>query len=169
MSKVTDEVLTSDEAIWGYRYILGRDPEDGSVLDRHMRAYPNWHNFRQALLNSSEFTRSRIERSPESKWVASSILAGERLIWLDLADNYVSRGCLFDSYEPVETDLVRRHLAAGDVFFDIGANIGWFSLLASTIVGPSGHVHAFEPRRPTVEYSRFRGDQSGQGTFESAA
>lgn len=147
-------MLTSDEAIWGYRYILGRDPENTAVLDRHVRAYPDWRNFREALLNSSEFARSRIQGSAESKWVATSILGGERLIWLDLADSYVSRGCLFDSYETVETGLVRQHLSAGDIFFDIGANIGWFSLLASTIVGPNGHVHAFEPRTPTVDYLR---------------
>jgi FkbM family methyltransferase len=147
-------VLTNDEVIWGYRYILGRDPESTVVLDQHMRAYPNWRKFRQALLKSSEFDRSRIERAHESKWVAAFILGGERLIWLDLADSFVSRGCLFDAYEPVETDLVRQHLTAGDVFLDIGANIGWFSLLASTIVGPSGHVHAFEPRTPTVDYLR---------------
>jgi FkbM family methyltransferase len=147
-------VLTNDEVIWGYRYILGRDPENTAVLDRHIRAYPDWRNFRQALLNSSEFVRSGIDRAAESKWVATSILGGERLIWLDLADSYVSRGCLFDAYEPVETGLVRQYLTAGDVFFDIGANIGWFSLLASTIVGPNGHIHAFEPRTPTVEYLR---------------
>jgi FkbM family methyltransferase len=148
------KVLTNDEVIWGHRYILGRDPESTAVLDQHMRAYPDWRNFRQALLNSSEFAGGRIDRAPESKWVATSIFGGERLIWLDLADSFVSRGCLFDGYEPIETALVRQHLTAGDVFLDIGANIGWFSLLASTIIGPSGHVHAFEPRTPTVEYLR---------------
>ena len=29
---------------------------------------------------------------------------------------------------------------------DIGANLGWFSLVARTAVGPGGHVHAFEPQ-----------------------
>ena len=147
-------MLTNDEVIWGYRYILGRDPESTAVIDRHMRAQPDWRNFRRALLNSPEFARNRIDRASESKRVATSIFRGERLIWLDLADSFVSRGCLFDAYEPIETALVRQHLTAGDVFLDIGANIGWFSLLASTIIGPSGHVHAFEPRTPTVEYLR---------------
>lgn len=145
-------MLTNDEAIWGYRYILGRDPESNTVLERHVRAYSDWRNFRQALLDSSEFSRSRIERATESKWVAASILAEKRMIWLDLSDSYVSRACLFDSYEPIETGLVRQHLKSGDVFLDVGANIGWFSLLASTIVGPEGHIHAFEPRKPTVNY-----------------
>ncbi|MEZ5815600.1 MAG: FkbM family methyltransferase [Hyphomicrobiaceae bacterium] len=36
-------------------------------------------------------------------------------------------------------------LVAGDVFYDVGANIGFFSLLAARCVGPSGRVYAFEP------------------------
>lgn len=37
------------------------------------------------------------------------------------------------------------HLHPGDVFYDIGANIGWYSMLAARAVGPGGHVLAFEP------------------------
>jgi FkbM family methyltransferase len=38
-----------------------------------------------------------------------------------------------------------EHLRPGMVFYDIGANIGFFSLLAARLVGPSGRVFAFEP------------------------
>lgn len=41
-------------------------------------------------------------------------------------------------------DAIRRYLRAGDVFVDGGANIGFFSVLASGIVGPDGHVVAIE-------------------------
>jgi FkbM family methyltransferase len=37
------------------------------------------------------------------------------------------------------------NLHPGEVVFDIGANIGWYSLLAARAVGPSGRVLAFEP------------------------
>jgi FkbM family methyltransferase len=40
---------------------------------------------------------------------------------------------------------VRDHLHDGDVFLDVGANIGFFSMVAARIVGPTGHVYAFEP------------------------
>lgn len=33
----------------------------------------------------------------------------------------------------------------GDVVLDLGANVGFFTLLYSRQVGPTGHVHAFEP------------------------
>jgi FkbM family methyltransferase len=48
-------------------------------------------------------------------------------------------------WEPHVTAAFRRLLAAGDVCIDVGANIGYFTLLASRLVGPSGHVYAFEP------------------------
>ena len=44
-----------------------------------------------------------------------------------------------------ETRLFRELLRPGMVVVDVGANIGYFSLLASTLVGPEGRVHAFEP------------------------
>ncbi len=44
-----------------------------------------------------------------------------------------------------ETRLFRELIAPGMVVIDVGANIGYFSLLASTLVGSGGCVHAFEP------------------------
>jgi FkbM family methyltransferase len=38
-----------------------------------------------------------------------------------------------------------QELPAGGGFLDIGANVGFFSLQAARLVGPSGHVWAFEP------------------------
>ena len=38
-----------------------------------------------------------------------------------------------------------RALRPGDVFFDLGAYVGPFTLLASRLVGPTGRVVAFEP------------------------
>ena len=44
-----------------------------------------------------------------------------------------------------ETKLFRELVKPGMVVVDVGANIGYFSLLASGLVGPAGRVHAFEP------------------------
>jgi FkbM family methyltransferase len=48
-------------------------------------------------------------------------------------------------YEPAETLFLTRSLRAGNVFVDIGANVGYFTTLASRLVGPRGKVIAFEP------------------------
>lgn len=45
------------------------------------------------------------------------------------------------NYEPVEW--VTPH--AGDIFLDIGAFVGWHTIQAARIVGPSGHVISLEP------------------------
>ncbi len=147
-------MLTSDEVVWGYRYALGRDPESSLVLDRHKAAHDDWRQFRERLLTSAEFLHAQRGRTLPPKWVATEILQGQRLLWLDLEDAFVSRGCLMDGYEPLESAFVRANLKPGDVFLDIGANIGWFTMLASTIVGERGHIHAFEPRKPTADYLR---------------
>jgi FkbM family methyltransferase len=48
-------------------------------------------------------------------------------------------------WEPHVADAFRRLLSNGDVVIDIGANIGYHTLLAAKLVGPSGHVYAIEP------------------------
>jgi FkbM family methyltransferase len=40
---------------------------------------------------------------------------------------------------------IAEHLCANDVFYDIGAHIGFFSLISAKMVGTSGHIYAFEP------------------------
>jgi FkbM family methyltransferase len=46
---------------------------------------------------------------------------------------------------------IRGRLKPGDTFFDVGANVGFFSLIAASIVGDSGSVYAFEPEPDTCE------------------
>jgi FkbM family methyltransferase len=48
-------------------------------------------------------------------------------------------------YEKGVTDAIITALGTGDVFLDVGANIGYFSTMAARLVGPSGRVIAFEP------------------------
>lgn len=48
-------------------------------------------------------------------------------------------------YEPYLTSYLNTTLGPGDVFVDVGAHIGYYTLLASKRVGWSGHVYAFEP------------------------
>jgi FkbM family methyltransferase len=43
------------------------------------------------------------------------------------------------------TRFLLRHVKPGMTVFDVGAHYGYFTLLASRLVGPTGSVHAFEP------------------------
>jgi FkbM family methyltransferase len=53
---------------------------------------------------------------------------------------------LSGEYEPQMGAVLRRYLHPGAVFIDFGANEGYFSVLASRLVGPHGTVIAVEPQ-----------------------
>lgn len=48
-------------------------------------------------------------------------------------------------YEPPTAHVISTMLSPGDTFIDVGANSGFFTLLASSQVGPTGRVLSFEP------------------------
>jgi FkbM family methyltransferase len=64
-------------------------------------------------------------------------------------------------WEPFETHFVRSTLRPGHTFVDIGAHVGYFSLLAATCVGPSGQVIAFEPEPRNLSLLRQNLTRSG--------
>lgn len=51
----------------------------------------------------------------------------------------------FGSYAPLVIAAMKKHLKPGDVFLDVGANIGYLSAVAAGLVRVQGQVHAFEP------------------------
>jgi FkbM family methyltransferase len=62
--------------------------------------------------------------------------------------------CIAGNYERENQDLFLEHVRSGSVVFDIGANAGFFTLLASRLAGPSGRVVAFEPFPAALSYLR---------------
>lgn len=48
-------------------------------------------------------------------------------------------------YEPPTSRVIAALLHSGDTFIDVGANSGYFTLLASRRIGPTGRVFSFEP------------------------
>ena len=54
---------------------------------------------------------------------------------------------------PVQ-EALRRELREGSVVFDVGANAGFFSLIASRLVGPSGKCFSFDPDPANIESIR---------------
>jgi FkbM family methyltransferase len=54
-------------------------------------------------------------------------------------------------YEPHMQKLISEEVKSDAVFYDVGANVGFYSLLASILVGP-GKVFAFEPLPSNVSY-----------------
>lgn len=61
---------------------------------------------------------------------------------------------VFDRYEPMTDALLADVLRPGMVVLDVGAHVGYYTLVAARAVGPSGKVHAFEPCAETLSLLR---------------
>jgi FkbM family methyltransferase len=62
----------------------------------------------------------------------------------DLADFVQASIYVFGSWEPVISAYLKKYLRPGDVFVDVGANIGYYSVLAAQAVGGGGKVYSIE-------------------------
>jgi FkbM family methyltransferase len=54
-------------------------------------------------------------------------------------------GCWLGSYEMEKQKRILEYLKPGMIVYDIGANVGYYTLLFSRVIGNSGAVYAFEP------------------------
>ncbi|HYA45897.1 MAG TPA: FkbM family methyltransferase [Acidimicrobiales bacterium] len=132
-----------------YRLLLGRqpDPEGLAHYTERLQSAVPIEQLVDEFLSSMEFDRLHPGfRRPER--AAPSVVTttfGFR-IQVDPTDYAVGHTIArTGTYEPEVSAVVSQILEPGDTFVDIGANIGWFSLLAATQVGPSGRVLAIEP------------------------
>jgi FkbM family methyltransferase len=83
--------------------------------------------------------------APAEGWATARLVRGFSLR-LDLADPDQRKMYFYGDYdERREAKLIQRVLAPGEVFWDVGANLGYFTLLAATRLGNTGRVVAFEP------------------------
>lgn len=74
------------------------------------------------------------------------IVANGMPMWVDMRDRVLSTHLLGEEiWEPSETAAFLAHVREGMCVLDVGANIGYYTLLAARAVGPSGRVYAFEP------------------------
>ena len=127
-----------------FRMILGREVESDRTIDAHL-GFGSVEQLGRVLIESKEFrSKSAMPHLDGSKWVATDVL-DRYIMWVDLHDRYVSRGCLLGGWETEETEFFESRLHEGQTVLDIGANLGWFTLVAAGKIGSSGKVHAFEP------------------------
>ncbi|WP_434744390.1 FkbM family methyltransferase [Streptomyces sp. A-14] len=107
----------------GRRYVrdapvsFGKAPLASRVLNRHLREHP----------------RRRVTETGFGARVAVDTQ--------DLIQRYLY---LFGVWEPYMTGWLQRRLRPGDTFVDVGANVGYYSLLAARLVGADGRVVAIE-------------------------
>ena len=71
--------------------------------------------------------------------------------WIAGSSNH---GCWLGSYEYAKQKAFSAAIRRGYCVYDLGANVGFYSLLASVLVGPEGRVFSFEPVPRNLEFLR---------------
>jgi FkbM family methyltransferase len=76
-------------------------------------------------------------------------------LWVERSGEILTRTLVERGrWDPNISGLLRRVLEPGMTFVDAGANIGYFSVLGSQLVGPAGRVFAVEPDRTNLNLLR---------------
>ena len=72
-------------------------------------------------------------------------------VWMYLDARY-EMGYRTGIYESAVQKVLVEHLRSGNIFYEVGAHIGFFSLLAAGLVDGSGEVVAFEADPSNVRF-----------------
>ncbi|NBM17487.1 FkbM family methyltransferase [Streptomyces sp. GC420] len=104
----------------------------------YVREVPGWIG-KGAL--ASRYLNAHLRDHPRRRVVHTRFGARFAVETQDLIQRYIY---LFGVWEPHMTHWLRRRLRPGDAFVDVGANIGYYSVLASQLVGHEGRVVAIE-------------------------
>lgn len=73
---------------------------------------------------------------------------------LDMSLHILMKKYYFRTHEMYLERVFRRTLSSGAIFVDIGANCGYWSAFAASIVGPMGQIHMFEPVKRYAQFLR---------------
>ena len=137
-----------------YRLLLGRPPDPEGLAHYRSRLLSGTtvSQLVAEFLGSVEFARTYPDWRRPGPGTTQLVATGEGFsLYVDPTDYAVGHTIArTGAYEPDVTAVVTATLRRGGTFLDIGANIGWFSLLGAALVGPSGRVVAIEPNPVNV-------------------
>lgn len=136
---------------FGYRIFFNRHPDPGGWITHWNHAARPRHSvgwLTEIFMRSQEF-RNRLDQSS----VYDSVPIEEALVemrdfklYVDVNDSQIG-GIIAQrkAWEPHVTKALEEVLQPGQIFLDVGANIGYFTMLAASRLGPQGRVLAVEP------------------------
>jgi len=160
----------------GYRGLLNKAP-DAQGMEFCLSALRNglaWPDFLRNLLSWHEFempedpTQGRVFELLRRERAALEQIDADVTIPLEVlpgtGSRLMLRGPVRDAsvfwsivyaggvWEPNVTKFLIEYLGPGQVFIDVGANLGYFTVVGASSVGPAGRVISFEPARRNLEY-----------------
>lgn len=154
-------LATKEDVRYCYRLILNREPDEGGM------------NFYKGLIDKQQITiqylvdtfLNSVEYHEKQAKLSEAILVElpHFDMYVRLSDTFIGAAIYnTHTYEPHVSREIESHLKPGMTFVDIGANIGFFTLMGANLVGEDGQVFAFEPNpencdliRQSVEKNEF--------------
>ena len=143
----SEGVISRDHVLWAYRLFLDREAGPQDDVAAKLDAFRSTRDLRVVFLSSPEYSLSNPGGAsfvPRRGTVITE-LPGNLRLFLDLSDRVIGMNILQGNYELEEVEFIRSCIVPGDHVLDVGANIGYFSVLMASWVGEAGSVVAFEP------------------------
>lgn len=144
--KIPQSPATGEDIFFCFRLLLGRPPnheewgghfaQRGTEIDALVRSY----------MTSFEFSRRADSLLGHRSNAHVSLARSKHFsIYVQEADAAIAEHVKRDAYEPNVTAVFLDRLRPGMHVVDIGANIGWYTMLSASLVGRAGTVTAIEP------------------------
>ena len=139
-----DPTASATDILHCFRLLLGRRPNREEWSGHLMRVGEPLGPVVATYVNSLEFANLGLLKQDNLAGIVLADLPGFR-IYAPQEDVAVGRYVAQGMYEPEVTAVIRRMVRPGMGVIDLGANIGYFTMLAAALVGPEGYVLAVEP------------------------
>jgi len=143
--------ITEDDIRFCYEFFLHREPDSSGLAHyrERMAAGATLEELIRGFGSSDEFLMKLGGRPQDD--VADVDLGGYLVSVHRLDPDFGNHIFQFKEYEEHVRQALRESVREGDVFVDIGTNVGVMALLAAKIVGPRGRVIAVEPEPANLQ------------------
>ena len=141
---------TEEDVISCFRLLLNRWPSQQEWGGHAWRIGQDLTEVVSSYVSSEEFSGRRLLNRRAEQW--QLVQMPDFQMYATTEDRSIGVSIVVGrNYEPEITGIFKQHLRPGMGVLDIGANIGYFSLLAASLVGPTGFVQAWEPSNDNVK------------------
>ena len=140
---------TESDILSCFRLLLGRKPGRAEWPAHVWRVGEDLTVLVSSYLNSQEFANRHLVGRQLGQWELVELPNFK--LYASAEDSIGKVIIQAHNYEPHVSKMFFEYLRPGVGVLDIGANIGYFSLLAASLVGPSGFVQSWEPSSSNVK------------------